>query len=242
MALNKYKKDFLINFKADAERVCPKYGVSPAVCVAQAILESGWGFFRLRRLNKALKNTKQSRLERKRGYNYFGIKGSGDAGVQVWKTKEYRGTKKDGKLVVIKDNFAKYSSRDAGIRAYCKFITKKRYAAAANVFINDPARYIVYIWGKGYATSINYPRKIVDVMNSIAYHSHDKSYQVKIDEKLDIIIKKLQKVPAGRKRWQLCEKLFKKDHFGLKVKAKKAKSAKSKNIWDKFLGIFSGWR
>lgn len=243
MALSKYKKEFLLNFIVDAERVCPEYGVNPQVCVAQAILESGWGFARLRRLNRHLRHVSQAKLERKRGYNYFGIKGVGDAGTQVWKTKEYKGTKASGEFVVIEDTFARFSSREAGIHGYCQFITKDRYSAAADVFLDHPARYITYIWAKGYATGIDYPNKIVSVMNSVAKHSGNDSYEVTIDEKLDIIIKKLQSAPAGPRRWKLCDKLFKKDKFGLDVNEKDSSTGLSR-FFKVLVEFFSGlkWR
>jgi hypothetical protein len=197
MAVSKGKREFLEHFKEAADRICPEYGVSPQVCVSQAVLETGWGWARTRKKRKLT----LEEMFKERGYNFFGLKGKGDAGSQYWKTKEHRGAPKDGVVVeVITDRFAKFSSTEAGIRGYCRKLTNKRYKGAAENFSDDPGRYITYVWGKGYATAGAYATKVMGVMRSVSAITGDESYDVRPDKGLQEVIDLFRTVPAGKKR------------------------------------------
>lgn len=172
-----HKAAFVSQITAAAARECPKHGIPPQVCVAQAILESGWG-------------------KSAGGYNCFGIKGAGDAGTQVWKTREFLG----GKWITINDNFAKYSSFDAAVAAYCHLLTKPRYMGAIQHFPRDPARFITYVWASGYATAPDYPAYVCGVMRAAGQLSGDPTYNVTPDHGLNETIAKLRAAAFGSAR------------------------------------------
>ena len=128
------------------------YGVLPSVCVAQACLETGYG-------------------EAAPGHNYFGIKGSGDAGSQNLATLEDAG---GGSLYGINDDFGAYSGMRASVEAYGKLIgTVERYAAAVGE--KDYRKAITSIWEGGYATDSTYVEKIVKIIELWGLDALDKA-------------------------------------------------------------------
>lgn len=128
------------------------YGVLPSVCVAQACLETGYG-------------------EAAPGHNYFGIKGSGDAGSQNLATLEDAG---GGALYGINDDFGAYSGMRASVEAYGKLIgTVERYAAAVGE--KDYRKAITAIWEGGYATDSTYVEKIVKIIELWGLDALDKA-------------------------------------------------------------------
>ena len=128
------------------------YGVLPSVCVAQACLETGYG-------------------EAAPGHNYFGIKGSGDAGSQNLATLEDAG---GGSLYGINDDFGAYSGMRASVEAYGKLIgTVERYAAAVGE--KDYRKAITAIWEGGYATDSTYVEKIVKIIELWGLDALDKA-------------------------------------------------------------------
>jgi hypothetical protein len=174
------KLAFVQSITAAAAKECPKHGIPPQVCVAQAILESGWG--------KAAA-----------GFNCFGIKGSGDAGTQVWKTREFLG----GQWITIDDHFAKYSSFEAAVAAYCALLQKGRYKGAIGAFGHDPARFISYVWSSGYATAPNYPSYVCGVMRAAGKLTGDPTYNVTIDAPLEAVIGRMKAVAFGKARMKV---------------------------------------
>lgn len=172
------KREWLKSFKAKAESICPKYGVPPEVCVAQAILESGWGIHAP-------------------GCNYFGIKGKGDDGSTEAKTQEVG---PDNKLKTITDSFARYSSDEAAIKAYCELRNKPLYETACTTFKNDPLRHLAYVWASGYATSRGYVLYLAGVMKTVFKMTGDPKYNVTMDDGLKASIEAMKAVGFGAPR------------------------------------------
>lgn len=127
------------DFKKVAAQVAQEESYPASVLLGQAALETG------RNLNNA------------QGYNFFGIKGSGDAGTQLQNTWEDYGNGPVG----IQDNFARYNSPQAAVRAYIKLIKDKYPHAMA--YSNDPQRMIQAIKEGGYATDPDYVSKVTSM-------------------------------------------------------------------------------
>ena len=179
-----------------AGKICPEFGIPPQVCVAQSVLETGWGGAN----KQSSKGKTFHQFGESTGWNLWGIKGSGDAGSQNWVTKEYKGVKPNGQWITITTAFAKYSSLEAGVRAYCTLLSKDRYKLAKEKFSHDPGRYITYVWASGYATSPNYPDLIMSIMRTISAATGDKDYNVVPDSGLKAVIAKLGTVNFGSAR------------------------------------------
>lgn len=126
-----------------AQPICERYGLPVQICVAQAVIESGWG-------------------KSAPGGNFFGIKGKGPAGsTTVTTTEEFE----PGTTTKIKDSFAAYSSAEQSIEGWCKFVSAERYIPPAGAGI---ASRMLWIWARGYATASKYPQGIEGVAASIA--------------------------------------------------------------------------
>jgi flagellar protein FlgJ len=158
--IGKAKKLWLDSFTASAKIVCEKNKIPFQVCVTQAALESGWG-------------------AKAPGFNYFGIKGSGDAGTQYFTATEVvKGVK-----VKMKMGFAKFSSIDAGIQGYCNVMNNnQRFKPAVENFSDDPVGFFIWIWSAGYATHPDYVNTCLGVMSVIYRATGDESFNVKISK------------------------------------------------------------
>lgn len=197
MSLTDYQKNFLRLVADVAKEECPLYDIPWLVCVAQAALESGYGWSKAARDDALLVYQKLA----ERRYNLFGIKApKGAVDVQVWATKEYVGIPGKGEWKTIPVAFRVYPSLQAAISDYCRFLSKDRYQPA-HVFPTDPARFITAVWAAGYATAPSYPKTVVSVMGSIV--STVGHSMVAIDDALLRSIVRLQSVPAGRERQKL---------------------------------------
>lgn len=159
MALLPHQLRFLSSTIQAAVDVCPGYGVPPVVCVAQAVQESGWG--------KSPSGT----------HNYWGLKGSGDAGTVEIHTSEPSGAKGDGAKVPTVSSFASFSSAPAGMAAYCRKVTGlsgavgKQFFGGSTLYHDRPAAFLIYVWAGGYTPSIGYVAAVSSVANSIADHA-----------------------------------------------------------------------
>lgn len=172
------KKAWLDAFTPVAKEICTANKVPFQVCVTQAALESGWG-------SKA------------GGFNYFGIKGSGDAGTQEFVSSEYL----KGSLVSKKMNFAKFSSMAAGIQGYCNVMTKNpRFSKASELFPNDPVSFFIWIWSAGYATSPSYVSTCIGVISVLYRATGNEDYHVVATKEQRSIISKLVATKPGKTR------------------------------------------
>lgn len=124
-----------------AGKVCAKYNLPASVCIAQAILESGWGRYCIGQ------------------FNYFGRKWNGWGNYVRQQTTEYI----NGEYVTIYDKFQSYESLEEAIRDWCILITEE--PAYADALAEWRSRWVVedfvYVLAPVYATDPNYADKIV---------------------------------------------------------------------------------
>ena len=137
--------DEFIDFIGDtAGRICAKYNLPASVCIAQAILESGWGRYCIGQ------------------FNYFGRKWNGWGNYVRQQTTEYE----NGQYVTIYDKFQSYSSLEDAIRDWCVLIKEEpAYAEALAVWENGwCVEDFVWALAPVYATDPDYARKIIATM------------------------------------------------------------------------------
>jgi flagellum-specific peptidoglycan hydrolase FlgJ len=181
------KKSWLDSFMATAKVICKKNGVPYQMCVTQAALESGWG-------EKAPK------------FNHFGIKGEGSAGFSSATGKEFVG----GQYVSKVMKFAAYSSLEDAIQSYCNAMKDNpKFKYATENFSNDLNKFIIWIWGKGYATSPDYVYTFFGVMSVIYRATGNEDFNKQLTAADKLMIKKLRGKVAGSKRAALTESLLK---------------------------------
>ena len=136
-----------------AERVADELGVDPAVLVAQAALETGWG------RHVMAKGAASSN-------NLFGIKADSrwDGPSVTVSTLEFQG----GVMRRVRAPFRAYESLGASFDDYARFVGRQaRYQAAldaARAAGGDGETYIRHLHRAGYATDPDYADKVVDVM------------------------------------------------------------------------------
>ena len=134
--------DEFIDFIGDtAGKICAKYNLPASVCIAQAILESGWGRYCIGQ------------------FNYFGRKWNGWGNYVRQQTTEYI----NGEYVTIYDKFQSYESLEEAIKDWCILITEE--PAYADALAEWRSRWVVedfvYVLAPVYATDPNYADKIV---------------------------------------------------------------------------------
>ena len=139
--------DEFIDFIGDtAGKVCAKYNLPASVCIAQAILESGWGRYCIGQ------------------YNYFGRKWNGWGNYVRQQTTEYI----NSEYVTIYDKFQSYESLEEAIRDWCVLITEEpAYSnALAEWQSNWNVEDFVYALAPVYATDPDYAHKIIATINA----------------------------------------------------------------------------
>lgn len=129
-----------------AREAARKIGVSPAVLVAQAALETGWG----KHVPKAADGASSN--------NLFGIKAGNDwSGAQVSvPTVEYR----DGIASRERASFRAYPSIAASFADYAKLISQHPRYRQALADAGDPSQYLAHLQQAGYATDPDYAAKV----------------------------------------------------------------------------------
>ena len=139
--------DEFIDFIGDTVgKVCAEYNLPASVCIAQAILESGWGRYCIGQ------------------FNYFGRKWNGWGNYVRQQTTEYI----NGEYVTIYDKFQSYSSLEEAIRDWCVLITEEpAYSnALAEWQSNWNVEDFVYALAPVYATDPDYAHKIIATINA----------------------------------------------------------------------------
>lgn len=141
--------DEFIDFIGDtAGKVCAEYNLPASVCIAQAILESGWGRYCIGQ------------------FNYFGRKWNGWGNYERRQTTEY--DYDSCHYVTIYDKFQSYSSLEEAIRDWCVLITEEpAYSnALAEWQQNWNVEDFVYALAPVYATDPDYAHKIIATINA----------------------------------------------------------------------------
>lgn len=130
-------------------------GMPLSVAYGQAAVETGWG--------GSGRN------------NPWGIRGTGDAGSQAWSTSEHL----DGEWVEQSgQKFAKYTSEAAAAHAYVAFLSGPMYRDGWHYRSADPGRWLLWLWGMGYASAPGYPGAVVDCSRNVAVTLGDASLAV----------------------------------------------------------------
>ncbi|THB67951.1 MAG: flagellar assembly peptidoglycan hydrolase FlgJ [Gammaproteobacteria bacterium] len=151
MAVFTTPEEFVEGVWDKAKSAAAELGVDPAVLVAQAALETGWG--------KHVISDGDSK-----GYNFFGIKADrswqGDR-IRV-STLEYMG----GVPKRLKDDFRSYDSIEESFNDYVAFLKDNPRYANALQNSDNPYLYTQSLQEAGYATDPKYASKILRVMNN----------------------------------------------------------------------------
>lgn len=140
-------KETIINLKLSALEVYPESKTMQAVVITQALLESGY-----------IQRPEGSILARKAN-NLFGIKGRGNAGSVTMPTFEHI----NGRVVGVKDVFAKYATVADCFQSHKVLMNKPRYAKV--LVSGTPEEAFKELKISGYATDTKYPEKLTSVYN-----------------------------------------------------------------------------
>ena len=124
-------------------------GLPASIVASQAILETGW-----------LKYIPQDYQTGETSNNLFGIKSFSEniPYVECWTHEFY-----DGKYVSVLAKFRKYKNYKESFIDYGNLILKANRYKKAVANKDHPITYIYEIWKAGYATSPDYPQKILRV-------------------------------------------------------------------------------
>lgn len=143
-------RDFIERLQAPARAAAARLGVDPAVLLAQAALESGWGRREIRMADGSS------------SHNLFGIKAGPDwEGPRVTATTlEYR----DGVARKEQAVFRAYGSYEESFRDYADFLLANARYGDALAAAEDPSRFLRALQAAGYATDPAYADKIESIM------------------------------------------------------------------------------
>ncbi len=143
--------DFIGRLRAPAQAAARRLGVDPAVLLAQAGLESGWGRHVMRGPDGAS------------SHNLFGIKaGPAWQGARISSTTlEYR----DGVAHREQAVFRAYDSYADSFEDYADFLLSNPRYGEALARRNDPAAFLQGLQKAGYATDPDYADKVGAILN-----------------------------------------------------------------------------
>lgn len=142
---------FVNDIKQGAVDCYKKTGVLPSLTMAQAILETGWGKYRI-------------------GNNVFGVKaGSGWKGkTQTCQTKEQLA---NGKYVTINAKFRDYDSLSDSIVDHGEVLTQDRYKPV--IAAKDYKEACKQVQACGYATSHQYANNLINIIEEYGLDQWD---------------------------------------------------------------------
>lgn len=145
--------DFISMIGDTAGNVCAEYNLPASVCIAQAILESGWGKYCIGQ------------------YNYFGRKWNGWGNYVRQQTTEYY----NGEYVTIYDKFQSYSSLEEAIQDWCVLMREEPCYAEALAVWEDTWDVDAFVRAMApvYATDPDYADKIISTINANDLKSYD---------------------------------------------------------------------
>lgn len=148
--------DFLRHVSAHVQAACADTPIFPSVCIAQAILETGWGKASL-------------------GNNLFGIKATGKTNA-YWKgawsyswTYEYL----NGARTRVRSKFRNYDTIEDSIRDHNLLFYNKRYEPVLKA--TTPEEQAKAIKNCGYATDPSYAEKLINLIIKYNLKQYDKS-------------------------------------------------------------------
>lgn len=181
------KTDWLKSISSISDSVSKKYGIPKQILLAQSSLESGFG---------------KSDLG---VFNFFGIKDfSGKNSTTKSTTEEYS----PGVITKEQSSFKAFESLEDSFESYGSLIkNNNRYSLATKKYYDQPGKFIIYIWGKGYATDSNYPQKISEVSKTVASKLSDPSLSFSFTPDEQSIISTLATL-SGEQRANKTEEIF----------------------------------
>ncbi|MGE5290883.1 MAG: glucosaminidase domain-containing protein [Micromonosporaceae bacterium] len=138
------QKAFISEVAPGAVAAQLKYGIPAAVTIAQAIEESGWG---------------RSELATK-DHNLFGIKGTGPAGSDPQRTREYE----NGRWATRITSFRVYHNLTECFDDHARLLASSGYYKPAMAVHRDPNAFAAALTGV-YATDPGYGAKLIDLMH-----------------------------------------------------------------------------
>jgi hypothetical protein len=150
-----------------AQRVAPRFGLHPAVLIAQAALESGWSRSGSMTRGNALWGVKvgrytpteaRERADRIRRESRLPVSPFSSV---TWNTHEET---VDGR-VQQSDTFRVYDNLMSGAADYADLVTRGRYDLTRST--RDPYVQLGVIWGAGYATSRRYIQSVSSILRTI---------------------------------------------------------------------------
>lgn len=143
---------FVNKILQDAKKIKAKYRIPISVLIAQAALESGWGF-----------HVKRN--------SYFGIKLHRSKGAATsFTTTEFI----NGKEVTMKDSFRAYANFGEAAEDYGKFLTTNPRYKNAFAYSNNPYRFANALQSSGYATDPQYAKKLKSIISTYYLDDYDK--------------------------------------------------------------------
>ncbi len=149
--------DFINKIASFVKQFAPQYGIKVySPIIAQAILESAMG-------------TSELAVN---AHNYFGLKYKSNVAaesyVKIGSEQNQDGTYYSGVMM-----WCKFPSMAYGVKGYFDFISAPRYANLKGV--TEPEQYLMNIKADGYATSKNYVKNLMDVIERYNLSQYDNS-------------------------------------------------------------------
>lgn len=143
------REEFVARIQRLAQESRARTGMSAALQVAQAILESGWG-----------QSVPVDRYTGRVSYNLFGIKGTGPAGAVVSTTwEEYHGV-----VYRVDARFRAYRSVEESWADHKRLLLEAPRYAPFRAVMHDPLQGAWALRRAGYATDSRYPVKLIQIM------------------------------------------------------------------------------
>lgn len=181
------KRAWLEDLVQRVRPIADAYGMPLSVAVAQAALETGWGG--------------------KGASNPWGLRGIGDVGSSLITTHEVRDPSK-GKVKLTGQKFAKFSSLEAAAEGYMRFLQGPRYQEGAQWISADDGRWLLWVWGAGYATSTRYGQTAASISRKVAATLQDPDLAVTWSDEHQAIADALSGAKPGSQRHNLTRELL----------------------------------
>ena len=144
--------EFMTTLKPLAKKAADTLEVDPAILIAQAALETGWG-------KKVIQNSAQS------SHNLFNIKVD-----KRWEGDQMRTNTlefHDGVAVKEKAAFRSYDSYDASFMDFVNFLQQNPRYKTALTQTDNPERFMESLHQAGYATDPKYSDKVLQIYRQI---------------------------------------------------------------------------
>lgn len=172
--------DYLRDLTTEGADLIAAAGFPPSVALAQAMVETGWG------------GSMRA--------NPFGQRGAGDAGSVSITTTECYGAAGEACETQTGQDFARFSSLAAACRAYARFVDGPMYRGGHKYRRSDPGRWLLWLWGMGYATAPNYPSTVVDTSRRVGLTLNDLRLVIPWDDGHRALAQQLKQYDAGADR------------------------------------------